>query len=721
MSLSDREKQELRELLPEYLTKVKGINLGSNMKKPFLCIFGHEDKEPSCSYDPKRYRVKCFGCQASGDIFEIVGLDYNLPTFKERANKVCELFGRPIPFREEGSSPNEHHGSGQYRNVASNVPPDYDDYLASLPPEYGHAPEEVQAPWADKSPVKTPQRAQDRAKTLPEGQHTPETAEDATEREKRVQIISKAQADFENHRKEILGYFESRAIPEDIVLRFKPGYIENFKGIRRGVLIPTRDSSFFVRSLDPNSEKSRRYRKAGDVELFNADAITKKGVVFVVEGEIDAMSILSAGYEAVGLGSTSNIQRFLNYVKTAEPKCQFILGLDNDEVVAEDDKKAGKRATNLEHDAELLNGLSQLGYSFFEMPYDGRWLGSNDANDLLREDRTAFDEHLSEMKDRADEKALEYRKEYLETHSVRGALCKLVDIIQGEKEAPCPTGFPLLDEALGGGLYPGVYTIGAVTGVGKSAFTMNVADKIAASGRDVLVFALEMGRVELVARSLSRMTYEDGLENRTGKQFASTTRQILSKERNGKDGEILFRAIQRYSETVESHMFVEESVGQFGVKDIREAVLRHRDIMGKPPVVIVDYLQILAPYDVRASDKQNTDRAVLDLKRLSRDVNTPIYIISSLNRAAGADEVKLEHFKESGAIEYGSDVCLGLFLDPSSGLDLESRKNKEVRKMVVSILKAREGRAGQKIAFDYHCWFNYYTETGPYRTPVTGS
>ena len=56
-------------------------------------------------------------------------------------------------------------------------------------------------------------------------------------------------------------------------------------------------------------------------------------------------------------------------------------------------------------------------------------------------------------------------------------------------------------------------------------------------------------------------------------------------------------------------------------------------MLGTNPVVIIDYLQILAPTDIRATDKQNTDKAVLELKRISRDYSVPIIGISSFIQA----------------------------------------------------------------------------------------
>ena len=76
--------------------------------------------------------------------------------------------------------------------------------------------------------------------------------------------------------------------------------------------------------------------------------------------------------------------------------------------------------------------------------------------------------------------------------------------------------------------------------------------------------------------------------------------------------------------------------------------------------MIIDYLQILAHYNMRATDKQNTDKPVLELKRLSRDYGLPIIIVLSFNRENYLSPVSMSSFKEGEASKYNSDVLMGL-------------------------------------------------------------
>ena len=142
-------------------------------------------------------------------------------------------------------------------------------------------------------------------------------------------------------------------------------------------------------------------------------------------------------------------------------------------------------------------------------------------------------------------------------------------------------------------------------------------------------------------------------------------------------------------------------------------VRKHIFFTGKKPVVIIDYLQILAPCLDRATDKQNTDKAVLELKRLSRDSKTPVIAVSSFNRASYDAPVTMAAFKESGAIEYSSDVLIGLqFAGAGKDIDLNEARRKDPREIELVILKSRNGRTGDKLGYYYHPLFNYYEERG---------
>ena len=224
-----------------------------------------------------------------------------------------------------------------------------------------------------------------------------------------------------------------------------------------------------------------------------------------------------------------------------------------------------------------------------------------------------------------------------------------------------------------------------------------------------------MAKTELMAKSISRHTLALALERKLGTVCAKTARGITDGRRyaqySEKERGIIRDAVTRYGEYAD-HLFVAEGVGDIDVTAIRERIARHIEMTGRTPLVIVDYLQIIAPHNERATDKQNMDKAVLELKRISRDYKLPVIAVSSLNRMSYGQKISMEAFKESGAIEYSSDVLIGLQLRGAgdANFDPTEAKKKNPRQIEAVILKNRNGCVGDKLEFEYYPMFNFFRE-----------
>jgi replicative DNA helicase len=97
------------------------------------------------------------------------------------------------------------------------------------------------------------------------------------------------------------------------------------------------------------------------------------------------------------------------------------------------------------------------------------------------------------------------------------------------------------------------------------------------------------------------------------------------------------------------------------IRQRAEAVAAHSRRAGKrPPVVFIDYLQLLASPDPHMSDKQAMDSNVMALRQLARDLHMCVVAISALNRASYSTGITMESFRESSSIEYSADLLLGL-------------------------------------------------------------
>lgn len=313
------------------------------------------------------------------------------------------------------------------------------------------------------------------------------------------------------------------------------------------------------------------------------------------------------------------------------------------------------------------------------------------------------------------------QNELLEHYNKSNAGAGLVDFINGIKEnantPPTSTGFPILDHVLNGGIREGLYVVGAISSLGKTTLVQHIADNIAQNDTDVLFISLEMARTELMSKSISRETYLDTIEYGGNIRNAKVSLDITDGSKhdsfNNDEKQLIQTAIKRYSEYADN-IYIVEAFGQIGHEDVRQLVELHTQRTGRTPVVIIDYLQIMKPADPRQTDKTNTDVAVNSLKRLSRDYKTPVLAISSLNRESYNRPMSLSAFKESGAIEYSSDVLIGLdftkMLDDSTNMDFEEEKDKTPRNITLTILKNRNGRTGKRINYLYDPRFNHFDE-----------
>lgn len=500
-------------------------------------------------------------------------------------------------------------------------------------------------------------------------------------------------------------YPAQRGLSAEVVKRYMLGYDTGFNRgtggkIWKALIIPTGKNSFVARNTDSTAQKTDRYRKNGASQLYNIKCLkTAQKPIFICEGELDALSIVEVGGEAVALGSTANYSHLVKLLEAQKPAQPLILALDNDE--------DGQKTTE-----NLAKELERVQIPFYRLnPYGDK----KDANEALMADREAFTQAVAGA-ERIEEEALEAQKEeYLKT-SVASHLQEFINGIADSVNTPyTPTGFTKLDEVLEGGLYEGLYIVGAISSLGKTTLITQIADQIAESGEDVLIFSLEMARTEIMAKSISRLTLLDVLQNDGKVSNAKTTRGITTGSRyagySKTEQDLIQRAIKAYSGYAE-HIFIHEGVGDIGADQIREEVRKHILFTGKKPTVVIDYLQILAPADVRATDKQNTDKAVLELKRISRDYKIPVIGISSFNRANYKEAVTMEAFKESGAIEYSSDILIGLQLKGAGKKDFDANeaKTKNPREIELVVLKNRNGATGKKVELEYYPLFNYFKE-----------
>lgn len=635
--LSQSEINALKARLPEYMARY-GLTLTA--KKNIPCISGsHTDKNPSMSYNPNGHYLHCFSCEASYDIYSACEHLEGLPK-GQGVNRIKEIFnvGQKQDFNQTNTN--------------------------------------MQQPKQPQTP------SQPMTEALQPTAETPApTYKDFSD------LVAQAHNNLSKH-----SYHLTRGISQATAERFKLGYLQNTNGMTQALVIPLKrldgSYSYQQRNTDPEAPKEKRHYKpsasmGGTGELFNQEVIgnTDKPI-FIVEGSLDALSIIEAGGEAVALNGVGT-SKLLELVSKHKGKNTLVLSLDNDE--------AGQNAQAKLKEELLALFATPDGQKTTAPVYELNLCYNNpklkDANELLTANPDNFKAFISSLKDEKTVKRITYK-----IRTVEADLLDFLGYVNTHRPPAKPTGFKLLDTPLRGGFREGLICIGGISSLGKTTLALQIMDNFAQQGHDVLIFSLEMGRHELRAKSIARESYL--LDSR----YAVSTVEVLDKQLRDQlmpeQQDNVKKAINKYY-SYARHVHIHEAVGKFTVNDVKAIVEEHIEATGRTPVVMVDYLQILQPAEKNLNDKAKVSYDVLMLKQLSRDKHTPVVVVSSFNRDSYKAEASFSSFKESGEIEYSADVLLGLQLTAlRTGRDIQEALEEAYREIDVKILKNRNGTLG---------------------------
>jgi len=500
---------------------------------------------------------------------------------------------------------------------------------------------------------------------------------------------------------------------------------------------PYRDGLAKVRFYDNEGEKTFRWIKT-DANAKSGYKMTHEGcphrlyicgkpgadTVFLVEGEKDADTLHNiTGFTAASTedGATkgeAGEKWREEYTRQLEGKTVYILW-DNDE--------AGKRFSDIE--AQHLAGYAAHVYkldllkAWPQCPEKGdisdltAAIGDAEAARLVKE-MISNAQEVQKAQDAQEVQEPAQQAEQPATNDGIGAYIagsmrqEIADFI---KASDIKTGFSRFD-LLAGGIYPGLYAIGAISSLGKTTFIHQLADQIAAAGKHVLFFSLEMSRLEMATKSISRKTAQLDYSN------AISSLKI----RRGVTSALVERATKEYIDAVGDRMNIIEGGFETTVSQIsdytRQYIARHE----VRPIIIVDYLQILqgAP---KNTVREAIDFNVVELKRLSRALGVPVIVISSVNRGNYLMPVDFESFKESGGIEFTCDVCLGLQLacldEPLFDKEKQIKEKRErikqakgenPRRIKLVCLKNRYGSPDWTIDYKYYPQYDFFEEQDGY-------
>lgn len=458
------------------------------------------------------------------------------------------------------------------------------------------------------------------------------------------------------------------------------------------MIFPTSPTHYVARDIRPDAEipdDQKRYVKMneGSPGIMNLSVALSSDAdnIFVTEGCMDMLSVEACGQVAISLNSTSNAEKLLKRLEADPPRATLILCLDND--------AAGRKTST-----KLRDGLRRLNISCIEADISGNY---PDPNDHFKADRSGFkaaiERAITDTAARPDSTVT-----YLD--------CQMAGEIERFKQAGIrKTGFSNIDAKITGA-YPGLYVLAAISSLGKTTLALQMADNFAVSGLDVLFFSMEQSRFEMVSKSIARITAMRDM--RTAVNALAIRNGVLPAQ--------VTDAIGEYKRITGGRVSIIEGNFNCDLAHISDYIRQYIARTNTRPIVFIDYLQILQPAaDGRSkgSKKDEIDMAIIELKRLSRELDLTVIVISSLNRANYMTPFAFESLKESGGIEYTADVIWGLQLqcldedlfDKEGNLKakrnrINTAKEENPRKIKFICLKNRYGTS------HYECNFMYYPE-----------
>ena len=299
----------------------------------------------------------------------------------------------------------------------------------------------------------------------------------------------------------------------------------------------------------------------------------------------------------------------------------------------------------------------------------------------------SFDESksLQELIEEAETKLFEVSQQHakqdvISLEAILAESFERLDELHKDKEKirGIPTGYKELDNMLAGLQRSDLFVLAARPSMGKTAFVLNLAHKIAVKAHEsVLIFSLEMSKEQLVDRLLSM---ESGVE-----AWALRTGNLTDA-----DFEKIGEAMGILSE---AQIFIDDSPG-ITVSDLRTKARReaHTRPLG---LIVVDYLQLMSGGS-RFGDVGNRVQEISEISRglkgVARELNVPLIALSQLSRSVESrpDKIpQLADLRESGSIEQDADVVAFLFREEYYNPETD-RKNI----MEVLIKKHRNGPTG---------------------------
>ena len=432
-------------------------------------------------------------------------------------------------------------------------------------------------------------------------------------------------------------------------------------------------------------------------KLYNSEALynAARRPIFVTLTSSEALAIIYAGFEAMSFNN-NDTNYLLQELEKKQPVNTLILCNENDMI----------DQIIIDRLAEDLNGQ---GVKFISANITGPYKTITEA---AGKDSKLLLSVLTDAEERADPEG----KRFIENSAAQYLESGMfdLDIQYFQKYKDRKIGFPAIDKYLT--LYPGLAALGGQSSLGKTTFAVNIADKLLQRGETVIFFSLEQLPIEIITKILAKRVFESDPTS------PLTNIQI----KNGASGPELERVKKEFVRSDASQNFkiitCNFRTTAADIASYVEDFVERND--GLKPIVIIDYLQLIAPPDgFKGGIREATEENVKTLKDMQKRNGLFVIMISNFNRASNLKPVDYSAYRETGMIEYTCDYVWALQLSIQASKDFyivrsEHGKSRRSDEDKIEQIKAAQKQNPKKVEFvslknrngkqSFEAFFDYY-------------
>ena len=258
--------------------------------------------------------------------------------------------------------------------------------------------------------------------------------------------------------------------------------------------------------------------------------------------------------------------------------------------------------------------------------------------------------------------------------TVSSILGRTLGMISAGIDPGVETGFESIDSIICGMRGGDLVVLAARPSMGKTALALNIACNVAAEGKSVGFFSIEMPASSLSVRMLS--------------SFVGISLQDIMQKRLGHTS---WESLTSAASVISNYKFYIDDSASLTALQLKSKA-RKLKLKSGVDLLIIDYLQLMqatGTYESRNVEVSNISRS---LKEIAKELNIPVIALAQLSRSVESRpdrRPRLSDLRDSGAIEQDADIVMFLYRDV-----IYNRKTEDPGAAEVLIKKNRNGAIG---------------------------